>query len=67
VWTRDFHDDRILITSYRYTDFLVNEVTLDGNVVHLTDTSVPRHKTAPKVNFKIVLCYTGSVEADLCA
>lgn len=45
----------------RYTDFLVNEVTLDGCVVHLTDTNVPRHKATPKVNFKTVLCYIVSI------
>jgi hypothetical protein len=47
--TRDLQD-HILITSYRYTDFLVNEVTLDGKVVHLTDTDVPRRKPANKVS-----------------
>lgn len=47
--TRDVRDDK-LITSYRYTDFLVNEVTLDGKVVHLTDINAPRRKAANKVS-----------------
>lgn len=30
----------------RYTDFLVNEIGLDGKVLHLTSTEVPRRKKA---------------------
>jgi hypothetical protein len=43
----------MLITLYRYTDFLVNEATLDGKVVHLTDTNVPKRKPANKVSPEI--------------
>lgn len=32
----------------RYTDFLVNEITEDGNVVHLTDTSLPKPVQNPR-------------------
>ena len=28
---------------YRYTDFLVNEIQLNGQVLHLTNTAVPVH------------------------
>lgn len=56
----------MLITSHRYTDFLVNEVTLDGKVVHLTDTDAPRRKPANKVRRKQdFLCYNSSLEANL--
>ncbi len=42
-----------LMVVYRYTDFLVNEVKLDGKVVHLTELNVPRRKPTPKVSLEI--------------
>ncbi|KAH6684297.1 putative Multisubstrate pseudouridine synthase 7 [Halenospora varia] len=37
------------ILKMRYTDFCVHEITLDGNVVHLTSDKVPKY-TSPKVS-----------------
>ena len=41
--------ERTLLTVYRYTDFMVNEITPGGIVVHLTDDSIPKakYKDAP--------------------
>ncbi|KAF2861408.1 tRNA pseudouridine synthase D [Piedraia hortae CBS 480.64] len=36
----------------RYTDFLVNEISTDGSVLHLTDLSVPRSRVNEKANGK---------------
>ncbi|KAH8683181.1 pseudouridine synthase [Tricladium varicosporioides] len=40
------------ILKMRYTDFCVHEITLDGNVVHLTSDKVPKY-TLPKVDQQI--------------
>jgi tRNA pseudouridine13 synthase len=45
--------DKELTLRYRYTDFLVNEVDLEGNVVHLTGINIPRQKSLNKVPFGI--------------
>ncbi|TVY76006.1 Multisubstrate pseudouridine synthase [Lachnellula suecica] len=34
------------VLKHRYTDFLVNEIGLDGTVYHLTDTKAPRFNNA---------------------
>lgn len=36
------------VLKQRYTDFLVNEIGLDGRVLHLTSTSVQRKGTGPQ-------------------
>jgi hypothetical protein len=33
----------------RYTDFIVNEIALDGTVVHLTTDKAPNFRPAAKV------------------
>lgn len=38
-----------LLTSHRYTDFLVNEIGLDGQVLHLTEIHVPKKVKADEV------------------
>lgn len=35
------HDGFDGIIKYRYSDFLVNEISSDGSIVHLTDLSCP--------------------------
>ncbi|PQE12108.1 uridine synthase protein [Rutstroemia sp. NJR-2017a BVV2] len=38
------------VLKQRYTDFMVNEITLDGEVVHLRNDRAPRNKHAARTN-----------------
>ncbi|KAK9735300.1 hypothetical protein RND81_04G197000 [Saponaria officinalis] len=54
------------ILKQRYSDFIVNEVDLDGNVVHLTSLRVPPElveKKEEKVVEPVDKCYTSEIEA----
>jgi hypothetical protein len=48
------------LIKHRFTDFLVHEVDLDGNIVHLTDVSRPEEATAAAraapVKFDEIVC-----------
>jgi hypothetical protein len=40
----------MLTTATRYTDFIVNEIALDGTVIHLTSDRAPKFKPVAKVS-----------------
>ena len=46
-------------TLLRYTDFLVNEIALDGTVLHLKDDRAPNFAAAAKVSVPSVAARAG--------
>jgi hypothetical protein len=53
-----------LTWSSRYTDFLVNEIALDGTVVHLTDDRAPNFKATSRVSFTSCLSSFDEIIVD---
>jgi len=58
-----------LIQTYRYTDFLVNEIMLNGTVVHLTDDKAPKFQPSSQACLELYISALDSLAshtADHC-